>query len=101
MHHIIRRVTQRQHLLRPDRPIVQNCGYLLAYAAEKHGVEIHNATFMSTHPHLDVTDVHGDTLPGFMRDLFSLLARSTNCYLGRWENFWASGRPHTMEVPRT
>ncbi|MEM7167070.1 MAG: hypothetical protein AAF581_16525 [Planctomycetota bacterium] len=62
---------------------------------------LHNAQFMSNHPHLDVTDVHGDTLPLFMRDFFSLLARSTNCYWGRWENFWDNGRPHVLHVAPT
>ena len=102
IHHLVRRTTQQEFLLNPDPPCVQNTFYLLGYEQERHDVAIHDVMFMSTHPHILATDIHGDTIPKFNRDFNSLMARSTNFLRGRWENLWSSpDKPGSVEVAPT
>jgi len=49
-------------------------GMLIRARAERYEVKVHEVLAMSNHLHFLVTDVEG-TLPDFMRDLDSLLAR--------------------------
>jgi hypothetical protein len=84
---VTRRCSQRQFLLRPSRRTNQIYEYSLAVAAERSGVLVHAATVMSNHSHLTTTDVRG-TLPEFLRDHHSLVARCINASLARWENLW-------------
>ena len=77
---LTRRTTQRQHLMRPDILLVLKLLLLL---------------------HLLLTDVLGDQVQGFHRELFSLMSRSTNCYRGRRENLWSSDKPNCVCVAPT
>jgi hypothetical protein len=61
--------------------------YVLAVAAERYGIMLHAFCVLSNHYHLVVTDPHA-RLPEFHRYLDGLVARATNCCLGRWESFW-------------
>jgi REP element-mobilizing transposase RayT len=92
---ITRRCTQRQFLLRPSRITNQTVKYCLALAAERTGVLIHAACFMSNHWHGVVTDPEA-RLPEFLERFHRLVAKAQNASLGRWENFWSSGK--TSEV---
>ncbi len=98
---ITRRTTQRQFLLRPEKKLNQNVLYLLAVALEKFPVRLHAVCVLSNHIHLVVTDPTGESVPAFTQWFFSMLARSTNCLRGRWENFWASGKPSVVEIAPT
>jgi REP element-mobilizing transposase RayT len=84
---VTRRCTQRQFLLRPSRVASQVFLYLLAVAAERHGIELHAYCVMSNHYHLVVTDPDA-RLPEFQQYLDSLVGRAINALLGRREAFW-------------
>jgi REP element-mobilizing transposase RayT len=64
--------------------------YVLAVAAKRYGIVLHAFCVLSNHVHIVLTDVKGN-LPAFERYLDSLVARSINSLLGRWESFWAPG----------
>jgi REP element-mobilizing transposase RayT len=85
---ITRRCSQRQLLLRPSKLTNQLVGYLLAVAARRFGIQIHVFCVMSNHVHLVLTDPEA-RLPAFGQYFDSLVARSVNAALGRWESFWA------------
>lgn len=79
---ITRRTVLRHMLLRPDRVMTQIVVYLLAIAAERHGLQIHALCAMSTHIHLVVTDVDGE-LPKFLRFFHRMVALCTMVHR-RW-----------------
>jgi REP element-mobilizing transposase RayT len=85
---VTRRCSQRQFLLRPSKVTNQTLGYLLAVAASRYHVEVHAFCVMSNHLHLVVTDPDA-SLPAFSQFFDSLVARSMNAVLARWEHFWA------------
>jgi putative transposase len=85
---VTRRCSQRQLLLRPSQVTNQTVGYLLALAANRFQVEVHAYCVMSNHLHLVVSDPEA-RLPAFTQFFDSLVARSMNAWLARWENFWA------------
>jgi putative transposase len=97
---VTRRCAQRQFLLRPSKLTNQLVGYLLAVAATRFGVQVHAFCVMSNHLHLVLTDPAA-RLPAFSQFLDSLVARSVNAALGRWESFWApaSYSAVTLETP--
>jgi REP element-mobilizing transposase RayT len=84
---VTRRCSQRQFLLRPGALTDAIFRYVLAVAAQRHGVLVHAYCVLSNHYHLVVTDARG-RLPAFGQYLDSLVARAVNCSLGRWEHFW-------------
>lgn len=84
---ITRRCSERRFFLRPDAEVTRIFKYVLAIAAERHKIELHAFVAMSNHYHLVLTDRYGQ-LPDFEQYLNSLLARSINCFRGRWESFW-------------
>jgi REP element-mobilizing transposase RayT len=86
---VSRRCTQRQFLLRPSNEVNELFGFLLAVAAERYHVEVHAYCVMSNHVHLVVSDP-GAQIPAFNQFLASLVARSMNALLVRFENFWAT-----------
>ena len=50
-------------------------------------------------PFQSITTLDRDgRLPEFMHYFHALLARCQNSYRGRWENFWASGGPSSVEL---
>jgi len=85
---LTRRCLQRQFLLRPSAVTNAIFQYLLAVAAQRHGIRIHAYCVLSNHFHLVVTDPRG-RLPAFKQLLDGLVARAVNAALGRWETFWA------------
>src|SRR6266568_343356 len=86
---ITRRCSEQRFFLRPSKITTETFLYILAVAAERYGLIVHAACVLSNHFHLVVTDPHA-RLPEFHRYLDGLVARATNCNLGRWERFWDS-----------
>jgi REP element-mobilizing transposase RayT len=87
---VTRRCLERRFFLRPDRKSEGNFPYVLAHYAQRHGIQIHAYCVLSNHLHLVLTDTRG-RLPAFQQDLGSVLAKSTNACLGRWDTFWEAG----------
>jgi hypothetical protein len=83
---------QRMFLTVGQEPeeIVNYYGYTLGLSLRDYRVDLHAATQMGNHHHVDVTDVHG-TRVGFKNSLHGNLARGLNARRGRFENFWATG----------
>ena len=92
-----RRCSERRFFLRPGAVTNQAVWYCLAVALQKTGVALLAAMAMSNHVHVVIHDVHGQ-LPKFLHLFHLLLARSQNCYLGRWEAFWASEQTSCVEL---
>jgi REP element-mobilizing transposase RayT len=84
---VTRRCSERRFFLRPSQTVNDIFRYVLAVAAERYGILLHAFCVLSNHYHLVVTDPHA-RLPEFHRYLDGLVARATNCCLGRWESFW-------------
>ncbi|HSM91826.1 MAG TPA: hypothetical protein VLT47_03005 [Anaeromyxobacteraceae bacterium] len=84
---LTRRCSERRFFLRPSKKTDAIFLYLLAYAAASCEVQVHAFCVLSNHVHIVVTDLHA-RLPEFNRILNGLVARATNCLLGRWESFW-------------
>ncbi|MFY3744046.1 transposase [Anaeromyxobacter sp. Red801] len=89
-YHVTRRCAQRELLLRPSELVNETFLYVLGVALRRYGLLLHGFCVLSNHFHLVVTDP-GAHLPAFEQYLDSLVARSLNAALGRWEAFWASG----------
>lgn len=89
-YHVTRRCAQRELLLRPSELVNETFLYVLGVALRRYGLLLHGFCVLSNHFHLVVTDP-GARLPAFEQYLDSLVARSLNAALGRWEAFWASG----------
>ncbi len=87
---LTRRCFGRMFLLRPSNLTNEVFQYILAVAAGRTGILIHAFCVLSNHFHAVVTDPRGN-LPVFEQYLDSLVARSLNALLGRWESFWAPG----------
>ena len=62
--------------------------YLIAEAADRHGVLVHAAVLMSNHLHMVVTDVRGN-LPNFFHLLFEQIAKAVNAAAGHVEAVFA------------
>jgi REP element-mobilizing transposase RayT len=84
---VTRRCSERRFFLRPSQRVNEIFVYVLAVAAERYGILVHALCVLSNHYHLIVTDPDA-RLPEFHRYLDGLVARATNCALGRWESFW-------------
>jgi REP element-mobilizing transposase RayT len=95
---VTRRCSQRQFLLRPSKVTNQTIGYLLAIAARRFHVDVHAFCVMSNHLHLVVTDPEA-SLPAFSQFFDSLVARSMNSLLARWEHFWAPTSYSAVALP--
>ncbi len=78
-----RRTTRRHYLFTPDEwGEVENAfWYCLAQAAHEHGIEVHAAVLMSTHPHTLNTDKRG-TRPLFYRDFHRNFANFLKVFRG-------------------
>lgn len=80
---VTRRALLRLLLFYPDTALMAEIfWYCLGLACERTGVEVHQTTLMSSHPHLIVTDVN-ENLPDFVEHLNKNLARCTNGLRGR------------------
>jgi REP-associated tyrosine transposase len=84
---VTRRCSERRFFLRPSKATDAIFRYVLAVAANRYGIQVHAYCVLSNHFHLVVTDPHA-RLPEFHRYLDGLVARATNCSLGRWDGFW-------------
>src|SRR5512133_1979175 len=82
-----RRCSERRFFFKPTRKSKQIILYALAVSSRRYRILVHAFCVLSNHCHLALTDPYG-RLPDFMRDFHSVLARATNCYLGRWDAFW-------------
>ena len=98
---LTRRTTQREYLMRPDHLLALNYYFILGYLQSRFAIEYHTACILSNHLHLLLTDILGDQIQGFNRELFSLMSRSTNCFRGRRENLWSSDKPSCVCVAPT
>lgn len=85
---VSRRCAQREFLLRPSEMTNSIFLYVLAVAAQRHGIAVHAWCVLSNHYHLVVTDPDA-RLPAFLQYLNGLVARALNAWQGRWEAFWA------------
>lgn len=84
-----RRVVFRQFFLKPTKRCREIFWYVLAHAAQKHGIRIHEMVVMSNHYHVVLTDPRGE-LSDFVQLLDSLLARAMNRVIDRQGIFWES-----------
>lgn len=94
---VTRRCLERRYFLKPSKRTEGIFPYALALYASRYGVEIHGYCVLSNHYHLVLTDTAG-RLPDFMRDFGSLIARATNCALGRWDTFWEGDSYSAVEL---
>jgi REP element-mobilizing transposase RayT len=95
---VTRRCSERRFFLRPSKALNEVVRYILAVAAERHGVALHAFCVLSNHLHLIVTDVRGN-LPAFEQYVGSLVARAINALHGHWESFWAPGSYSAVKLP--
>jgi putative transposase len=65
----------------PTPRVIEILWFVFAYFAGKHGVQIHDFLYMSSHLHFVATDVKG-VLPTFMGEHDSLLSRALNALRG-------------------
>ena len=94
---ISRRTLRRYFLFRPDPVMNQIFAYLLAVVAERHGIELHAATLMSTHEHLQVTD-HRGNFPLFIHELHRLVALATKAHR-KWEGpVWDAAKASVVRL---
>lgn len=94
---ITRRCTQRQFLLRPDRPTNNAFLYCLIDAASRFEIDVLLPCAMSNHYHVVIYDRAG-RYPEFIEHFHKLLARSQNALRGRWENFWSSEQTSVVKL---
>jgi REP element-mobilizing transposase RayT len=95
---ITKRCLERRFFLVADRDEVHDLiGFTLALCANRFGIQVHAACFMSNHYHLDVTDPRG-ALPAFKAMLNSFLARAFNALRGRFDRFWSGDRACDVEL---
>ncbi len=86
---VTRRCSEQRFFLRPSELTNSIFLYVLAVAAQRHGILVHAFCALSNHYHLLVTDPRAE-LPAFVQYLDSLVARATNACIGHWEGFWSS-----------
>jgi putative transposase len=85
-------------LLKADERHRSMFWYLIAEAADRHGVLVHAAVFMSNHLHMVVTDVRGN-LPDFCHLLFGQIAKAVNAATGHVEAVFAKAdRANYLEL---
>ena len=92
---MLTRRTERQHyLFTPGRDINQLFLYTLAVSAQRHAIEVHCATLMSTHEHIVLTDTLG-RLPSFTAELHRIMALGTKV-LRHWDGSVWDGKPPSV-----
>lgn len=94
---VMRRCTQRQFLLRPDKETNNAFIYCLAVAAQRCDIMVMLFVAMSNHLHNGVFDPNGN-MPAFNEHFHKLLAKCMNALRGRWENFFSSNQPSVVRV---
>jgi putative transposase len=95
---VTRRCTERVFLLKADEKSRALFWYLMAEAAQRHGILVHAAVFMSNHLHIVLTDERGN-LPEFCHLLFGQIAKALNAATGHVEAVFAKAdRPNLLEL---
>ena len=94
---LTRRTLDRRFYLQPSAELRQIFVYALAFAADKHGIQVHSFACMSNHPHDVVTDARG-VMPDFMRDFHRELAMGAKALYGISENIWAAEKASAVEL---
>ena len=94
---VTRRCSERRFFLRPEAIVTQVFKFVLAYAAAKTGMQVHEVIVLSNHFHMVITDPHA-RLELFMNRLNSLTARALNCFRRRGENFWSPDSYNAVEL---
>jgi REP-associated tyrosine transposase len=89
---ITRRTVQGQFFCKPTPETVLIFKYASAFCAKRHKIELHGFVIMSNHIHMIISDKYG-TIPFFLRDFFSLTAKSLNKKLKKTQSIWSSSRP--------
>lgn len=72
---------RRQFRFIPTKDLVDSIRFIFWYCAKKHSMAVHEATWMSNHAHICLTDVQG-ILPRFMCQMNSLISRQINALTG-------------------
>ena len=70
-----RNTSERRFFLKPSKKANAIIQYAMAWAAQKHGMLIHEYLFQMNHYHMVITDVHGN-LPDFNRDFHAMVSRA-------------------------
>jgi putative transposase len=65
----------------PTRQVRESIEFLLARYATRHGLQVHEYSFLSNHYHMAATDPEG-SLSDFMRNFHSMLSRQLNAIRG-------------------
>lgn len=94
---LTRRCSERRFFLRPSKASNNTIIFCLGHAATRYQIDVYWVCAMSNHIHLGVYDRHGN-YPEFLRYFHSLLARSLNARLGRWESLWANEQPGALHL---
>ena len=92
-----RRTLLRQYLLRPDERVNQIWVYSLAVCAQRHHIDIHGFTLMSTHEHVTATDPRG-VMGHFLRDFHRTVAKAMKALLHMDGNFWEDTPPSVVHL---
>lgn len=94
---VTRRCSERRFFLRPDGFVTRAILFILGYALAWFSIELHAAVVLSNHWHLVITDPRGRKSQ-FFRFVHMMIARSVNAFRGRFEAFWAPGRPNMVRL---
>jgi putative transposase len=95
-----RRCADRAFRLRPaTKPNETNhiVRYILGYAQETTGIELHAVCTMSNHIHHEFTDPEGRH-PEFTREVNRMIAKALNALQGQWGNLWAAEKMHVAPI---
>lgn len=79
--HLTIRAVTRQYRFVPKKKVVQSIEYIFWYCVARYGIAVHEATWMSNHAHIVLTDRKG-LLPSFVQQLNSLISRQLNAIRG-------------------
>jgi putative transposase len=95
---ISRRTSEGRFFIKPGKKNNQILEFCLAAAALKHGLKVHNYSFMPNHYHLLLTDVYGN-YPCFLADMNRNIAKCFNVSLERFDSLWDSSKPSVVRLP--
>ena len=97
---ITRRTLLRQYLMRPDDQVTQVWLYSLAVSAQRHHIDVHGFTLMSTHEHLTASDPRG-VMGHFLRDFHRTVANAMKALLHMDGNFWEDAPSSVVHLRTT